>query len=250
MHDSALIESYFPLYNHQPLRAMWDQVGCHVGFFHSAVRVLQAFLCAESLLELGKLPSGEPTLNWWPCGKRSGHGLTDPIAETGAYMISEHFAAYFSCALRARPGSRCWRENQRVHRKDEFRHAQFAYDLLEPRFDPMPMARRRCFERRLHFRHVGSDVGRRADFREERFQAILTLDQRCTGCVEPGFPNLPRRKCMSLTKREQYLLNLYRSSEIARRPADGQNRAQRFQSRRCWLERLGTAPPRRLMPRS
>src|SRR6266481_9016916 len=46
------------------------------------------------------------------------------------------------------------------------------------------------------------------------FRRFSPSTKRCTGCAEPGFPNLPRRKCMSLTKREQYLLNLYRSSEL------------------------------------
>ena len=47
--DSALIESYFPIYTTRLMRALWDQIDVTSVFLDPAVRIVQAFLRAEPI---------------------------------------------------------------------------------------------------------------------------------------------------------------------------------------------------------
>ena len=42
MRDSALIESFFPIFTCRAMEVLWDDVSCDRGIQHPAVRVLQA----------------------------------------------------------------------------------------------------------------------------------------------------------------------------------------------------------------
>jgi len=105
--------------------------------------------------------------------------VTDAVAELTRYMISEHFAAYFflrTSRLAKEPvlGQICGHIS-----RDEFRHAQFAFDLLESRVRAGTDSQERCLNAGLHFRHVGSDVVTAVPISQKNdLQAILTLDQK------------------------------------------------------------------------
>jgi hypothetical protein len=93
-------------------------------------------------------------------------------------MISEHFAAYFFLRVSRQAKEPVLARINAFIAKDEFRHTQFAFDLLEPRVLGNANAREKCLEAGLHFRHVGSDVVAVPISEKNDLQAILTLDQK------------------------------------------------------------------------
>jgi len=178
MHDSALIESYFPLYTTNLLRAMWDQVDV------TSVFSIQLYESYKHFYVLNRYLN---SVNYRPVSdaelvaareKNRDTVVTDPIAELARYMISEHFAAYFFLRASRQAKEPVLARINAFIAKDEFRHAQFAFDLLEPRVRSDAGARRRCMEAGLHFRHVGSDVVEVPISEKNDIQAILTLDQK------------------------------------------------------------------------
>ena len=50
--DSALIESYFPIYTTNLIRACWDQIDVTSVFLRAALRVLQTFYALNRYLEV------------------------------------------------------------------------------------------------------------------------------------------------------------------------------------------------------
>jgi hypothetical protein len=63
--------------------------------------------------------------------------------------------------------------------KDEFRHSQFAFDLLDVRLKQDARLRDRVLHAGLDFRHVGADVVARVPVSEKNdLAAILTLNKR------------------------------------------------------------------------
>ena len=99
-------------------------------------------------------------------------------------MISEHFAAYFFLRLSRQAHEPVLKQITASIAKDEFRHTQFAYDLLEPRvrnnlIGNSKDARHRVLEAGLNFRHVGADVAPHVPVScKNDVQAILTLDKK------------------------------------------------------------------------
>ena len=63
--------------------------------------------------------------------------------------------------------------------KDEFRHTQFAFDLLDARLKRDPACRDRILQAGSAFRHVGADVVPTVPVSEKNdLPAILTLNRR------------------------------------------------------------------------
>jgi hypothetical protein len=105
--------------------------------------------------------------------------IADPIAELARYMISEHFAAYFFLRLSRQAREPVLQKIAEFIAKDEFRHTQFAFDLLLPRVRDDEAARERVLSAGLNFRHVGADVVAAVPIAERNdLQAILTLDKK------------------------------------------------------------------------
>jgi len=179
VHDSALIESYFPVYTTKLVRAMWDQADVTAVFsiqlyesykhFYGLNRYLEVVnyrpVTEEELLEVRRRNLEPP--------------VEDPIRELARYMISEHFAAYYFLRLSRQAREPVLRELAFWIAKDEFRHTQFAYDLLEPRVRASEDARERVLAAGLAFRHIGADVVPAVPIAEKNdIQAILTLDKK------------------------------------------------------------------------
>lgn len=178
MHDSALIESYFPIYTSGLVRAMWDQIDVTSVFSVQLYESYKHFYVLNRYLTI---------LDYHPVtdeelvaarAKNVGNKVTDPIAELARYMISEHFAAYFFLRASRQAKEPVLSKITAHIAKDEFRHTQFAFDLLEPRLRKDPSVRERCLDVGLHFKHVGSDVVSVPVAEKNDLQAILTLDQK------------------------------------------------------------------------
>jgi hypothetical protein len=177
--SSALIESYFPLYTTRLVRAFWDQVDVTAVFSVQLYESYKHFYVLNRYLEL---VSYRPITEAELIGLRRRNldrPVTDAIAELARYMISEHFAAYFFLRLSRQAHEPVLKQITNFIAKDEFRHTQFAYDLLEPRLRDNPEARARVLAAGVNFRHVGADVVEQVPVTEKTdLQAILTLDKK------------------------------------------------------------------------
>ena len=179
MHDSALIESYFPVYTANLLRCMWDQLDVTSVFSVQLYESYKHFYVLNRYLSVVDYrPVSDEELI--AVRRRNlGNVIADPVAELTRYMISEHFAAYFFLRASRQAKEPILAQITAFIAKDEFRHTQFAFDLLEPRVRNDSGARDRCLHAGLNFRHIGSDVVASTPISEKNdLQAILTLDQK------------------------------------------------------------------------
>jgi hypothetical protein len=177
--DSALIESYFPIYTTRLIRALWDQIDATSVFSIQLYESYKHFYVLNRYLELvGYRPIADEEL--LAVRQRNLNvEIADPIAELARYMISEHFAAYFFLRLSRQVREAVLRKIAEFISKDEFRHTQFAFDLLLPRVRDDEAARDRVLSVGLNFRHVGADVVAAVPIAEKNdLQAILTLDKK------------------------------------------------------------------------
>jgi hypothetical protein len=177
--DSALIESYFPIYTTRLMRALWDQIDVTSVFSIQLYESYKHFYVLNRYLELVSYrPITEEELIAVRA-RNLDHRIADPIAELARYMVSEHFAAYFFLRLSRQVAEPVLRRIAEFISKDEFRHTQFAFDLLLPRVRDDNGARERVLSAALHFRHVGADVVPYVPIAEKNdLQAILTLDKK------------------------------------------------------------------------
>lgn len=177
--DSALIESYFPVYTTKLVRALWDQVDATAVFSVQLYESYKHFYVLNRYLELvAYRPITEAELV--EIRRRNLDGeVTDAVNELARYMISEHFAAYFFMRLSRQVKEPVLSQIAAFIAKDEFRHTQFAFDLLEPRVRDNPSNRERVLEAGMKFRHVGADVVPRVPIAEKNdLPAILTLNKK------------------------------------------------------------------------
>ncbi len=131
--DSALIESYFPLFTPKALAALWDDVNATAVFSIQLYESYKHFhVFSQYLNRVGYRPILEPEII--EIRRRNEHVRYPSGTELlTRYMMSEHLAAHHFFK-----DSRQAREPVLAHilqlvGRDEVRHAQFAYDLLDLR---------------------------------------------------------------------------------------------------------------------
>ncbi|MGH9385387.1 MAG: ferritin-like domain-containing protein [Vicinamibacterales bacterium] len=177
--DSALIESYFPIYTTRLMRALWDQVDVTSVFSVQLYESYKHFYVLNRYLELVDAHpiSGEELI----AVRRPNLDtpIDDPIRELARYMISEHFAAYFFLRLARQAAEPVLAQIAGYIARDEFRHTQFAFDLLDVRLKDDVSLRDRVLQAGMAFRHVGADVVAHVPVSEKNdLAAILTLNKR------------------------------------------------------------------------
>jgi hypothetical protein len=177
--DSALIESYFPVYTINLIHACWDRIDVTSVFSVQLYESYKHFYTLNRYLEfVGYRPITDLELIEIRRRNIQNH-VDDPVREIARYMISEHFAAYFFLRLSQQAKEAVLRQITGFIAKDEFRHTQFAYDLLAPMVHGSEDARRRVLDAGANFNHLGTDVITRVPVSSKNdFQAILTLDKK------------------------------------------------------------------------
>jgi hypothetical protein len=177
--ESALIESYFPIYTTRLMREIWDDIDATSVFSiqlyesYKHFYVLNRYLGAvdyKPIQEAELIDIRRRTLAL---------AIDDAVGELTRYMLSEHFAAYFFLRLSRQAREPVLMEITGHIAKDEFRHTQFAYDLLDARLKADASCRDRILRAASRFRHVGADVVAAVPVSEKNdLQAILTLNRR------------------------------------------------------------------------
>jgi hypothetical protein len=177
--DSALIESYFPVYTTRLIRALWDDIDATSVFSIQLYESYKHFYVLNRYLAIvGYRPIGDEELR--DVRRRNlDTAVDDPDAELARYMVSEHFAAYFFLRLSRQSREPALAGIAAFIAKDEFRHTQFAFDLLTARLEADPGRKSRVLCAASNFRHVGADVVASVPISEKNdLPAILTLNRR------------------------------------------------------------------------
>lgn len=177
--DSALIESYFPLYTSRIMRALWDDLDATAVFSIQLYESYKHFYALNRYLGIvGYRPLTDEDL--LEARRRNlDQAVDDPDAELTRYMVSEHFAAYFFLRLSRQAREPVLAKIAAFIAKDEFRHTQFAFDLLEARLRQDGSRRTRVLDAASRFRHVGADVVAAVPVSEKNdLPAIMTLNRR------------------------------------------------------------------------
>jgi hypothetical protein len=179
LRDSWLHQSKIPIYTTRLIRALWDQIDATSVFSIQLYESYKHFYVLNRYLELVDYRPITDEELLAVRERNLDREVTDPIAELARYMISEHFAAYFFLRLSRQVRESVLQKIAEFIAKDEFRHTQFAFDLLVPRVRDDQAARDRVLAAGLNFRHVGTDVVATVPVAEKNdLQAILTLDKK------------------------------------------------------------------------
>jgi hypothetical protein len=179
LRDSALIESYFPIYTTRLMRALWDDVDATAVFSIQLYESYKHFYVLNRYLEAIRyrpITADEITAARRP---RLDMVIDDGVAELARYMISEHFAAYFFLRVSRQAAEPVLRDISRYIAQDEFRHTQFASDLLDARVAADAGAAQRVLAAAAAFTHVGAEVVSAVPISEKNdVGAILALNKR------------------------------------------------------------------------
>jgi hypothetical protein len=177
--DSALIESFFPLFTTRAIEVLWDDPSATAVFSVQLYESYKHFHVFNQYLErLAYRPIQDEELVEI---RRRNAGLRydDGTGLLTRYMMSEHFAAFHFM----KDAQQC-REPVLAHilklvGRDELRHTQFAYDLLAARIQREPAEADAVHGAARTFRHIGLEVVSHVPVAEPNdFAAIVALNQK------------------------------------------------------------------------
>jgi hypothetical protein len=177
--DSALIESFFPLFTTRAIEVLWDDPSATAVFsvqlyesykhFHVFNQYLERVgyraIQDEELIEVRRRNA---TLRY--------HDGTHLLTR---YMMSEHFAAFHFMKDARQSREPVLAYILKLVGRDELRHTQFAYDLLASRIQRDPSQSEIVHESAREFRHIGLEVVAEIPLAEMNdFAAIVGLNQK------------------------------------------------------------------------
>jgi hypothetical protein len=183
--DSALIESFFPIFTPRALDLLWDNVAATALYsiqlyesykhFHVFAQYLEAVryrpIADAELVELRR--------------RNLGLKYDQPARLLTRYMMSEHFAAHSFFKDSRAAAEPVLRHILQLVAKDEVRHCQFAYDLLDDHLQRHPEQMDEVLDEAAHFKHIGEMVLPKVPVAHKNdFAAILAINrkiQRLTG---------------------------------------------------------------------
>jgi len=177
--DSALIESFFPLFTPRALDVLWDDVAATAVFSIQLYESYKHFQVFNQYLHCVGWRTVEDD-DIVDIRRRNQHlRYHDGTELLTRYMMSEHFAAhhFFHDSRQAR--ERVLAKILQLVARDEVRHAQFAYDLLDARVKRDPAQRIKILHAARQFRHLGLEVVSHVPIAEKfDFAAIVALNQK------------------------------------------------------------------------
>jgi hypothetical protein len=177
--DSALIESFFPLFTTRAIEVLWDDPTATAIFSVQLYESYKHFHVFNQYLErVGYRPIEDAELvevrrrNVNLRYRDATHLLT-------RYMMSEHFAAFTFMKDAQHSREPVLAHVLRLVGRDELRHTQFAYDLLAARIERDPSQVEIVHEAARHFRHIGLEVVAQVPIAEGNdFAAIVGINQK------------------------------------------------------------------------
>ena len=176
---SALIESFFPIFTPRALDLLWDNITATAIYsiqlyesykhFHVFAQYLEAVdyrpIKEDELVELRR--------------RNLGLSYDNPARLLTRYMMSEHFAAHSFFKDSRRAAEPVLRQILHLVAKDEVRHCQFGYELLDAHLRRHPEDVDEVCDEALHFKHIGEMVVPEVPVAEKNdFAAILAINRK------------------------------------------------------------------------
>ena len=177
--DSALIESFFPLFTTRAIEVLWDDPSATAVFSVQLYESYKHFHVFNQYLdcvgyrviedeELVEVRRRNRTLRY--------HDGTHLLTR---YMMSEHFAAFHFMKDAQHSREPVLAHILKLVARDELRHTQFAYDLLASRIQRDPSQSAIVHQAAREFRHIGLEVVAQIPVAESNdFAAIVALNQK------------------------------------------------------------------------
>lgn len=177
--ESALIESFFPIFTPRALDLLWDNPTATALFsvqlyesykhFHVFAQYLDAVhyrpISEEEIIEIRQ--------------RNIGFRYDCPARLLTRYMMSEHFAAHHFFKDSRQCAEPVLQGILRLVAKDEVRHCQFAYELLAGYLGEHPETRDSILDEAAHFKHLGELVVPDMPVAEKNdFTAILAVHRK------------------------------------------------------------------------
>lgn len=192
--DSALIESFFPIFTSRAMEQLWDDIAATAVFSIQLYESYKHFhVFNEYLHRVNYRPIDDDEL---AALRRRNLQLRyeDGTELLTHYMMSEHFAAFHFLKDAKIAREPVLRHILTLVGRDELRHTQFAYELLALRIQRDPRESAKVQEAARSFRHIGLNVIAEVPVAaKNEFAAILTVSQkirRLTGealrMIDPG----------------------------------------------------------------
>ena len=177
--DSALIESFFPIFTPRALDLLWDNVNATAIYSIQLYESYKHFhVFAQYLEAVGYRPIEEAEI---VALRRRNLGLKydRPARLLTRYMMSEHFAAHNLFKDSRRATEPVLRHILQLVAKDEVRHCQFGYELLDEHLKRHPGQIGEVLDEAAHFKHIGELVLPAVPVAEKNdFAAILAINRK------------------------------------------------------------------------
>lgn len=177
--DSALIESFFPIFTPRALDLLWDNVAATAIYSIQLYESYKHFhVFAQYLDAVGYRPIGDAEL---VALRRRNLGLKydQPARLLTRYMMSEHFAAHNFFKDSRRAAEPVLRHILQLVAKDEVRHCQFGFELLADHLQRHPKHASEVLDEAAHFKHIGELVLPTVPVAEKNdFSAILAVNRK------------------------------------------------------------------------
>jgi len=183
--DSALIESFFPIFTCRAMDQLWEDVAATAVFSIQLYESYKHFhVFNQYLHRVGYHPITDEEI---AAVRRRNLGLRydDGTCLLTHYMMSEHFAAFHFMKDAKIASEAVLRRILTLVGRDELRHTQFAYELLALRIQRDPSEAGKVHDAARSFRHIGLHVVKEIPVAvKNEFAAIITMSrkiQRLTG---------------------------------------------------------------------
>jgi hypothetical protein len=177
--DSALIESFFPIFTPRALELLWDNVTATAIFsvqLYESYRHFHVF--AQYLDAVGYRPIADEEI---VAVRRRHVGLRfdHPARLLTRYLMSEHFAAHHFFKDSRRNAEPVLRHILQLVAKDEVRHCQFGCELLADHLRRHPEHVDAVLDEAANFKHLGELVVPEMPVAEHNdFVAILAVHRK------------------------------------------------------------------------
>jgi rubrerythrin len=179
LRDSALIESFFPIFTPRALDLLWDNVAATAIYSIQLYESYKHFhVFAQYLEAVGYRPISDEEV---VAVRRRNLGLKyhQPARLLTRYMMSEHFAAHHFFKDSRHAAEPVLRHILQLVAKDEVRHCQFAYELLDDHLQRHPDEVDEVLDEAAHFKHIGELILPVVPVAEKNdFSAILAVNRK------------------------------------------------------------------------
>jgi hypothetical protein len=177
--DSALIESFFPIFTCRAMDVLWNDTSATAVFSIQLYESYKHFHVFNQYLErVDFRPIADDELIEIRRRNATLH-YEDGTMLLTRYMMSEHFAAFHFMKDATQAPEPVLRHILKLVARDELRHTQFAYDLLAARVAGDPAECTKVIEAANTFEHIGLEVVSEVPIAaKNHFAAVVTLQQK------------------------------------------------------------------------